>query len=109
MKVLIRSKYNYDNYMTTLHGYYFTYGEYFEEFEKAAFDLDEGEVSGIIASGDAYYIIMRLALEGDYINEAYDTLNYQYQYSYVNRMIDSRKAELSFTPDGTVLIPGYIG
>ena len=52
---------------------------------------------------------MRLALEGDYINEAYDTLNYQYQYSYVNRMIDSRKAELSFTPDGTVLIPGYIG
>ena len=109
MKVLIGSKYNSDNYMTTLHGYYFTYGEYFEEFEKAAFDLDEGEVSGIIASGDAYYIIMRLALEGDYINEAYDTLNYQYQYSYVNRMIDSRKAELSFTPDGTVLIPGYIG
>lgn len=109
MKVLIGSKYNSDNYMTTLHGYYFTYGEYFEEFEKAAFDLDEGEASGIVASGDAYYIIMRLALEGDYINEAYDTLNYQYQYSYVNRMIDSRKAELSFTPDGTVLIPGYIG
>lgn len=109
MKILIGSKYNTDTYMTTLHGYYFTYGEYFEEFEKAAFALKDGEVSGIVASGDAYYLILRLSLENDYIKEAYDTLNSQYQYSYVNRMIDSRKAELAFTPTDTTLISGYVG
>lgn len=109
MKILIGSKYNTDTYMTTLHGYYFTYGEYFEEFEKTAFGLAEGEVSGIIASGEAYYLILRLTLENDYIKEAYDTLKYQYQYSYVNRIIDSRKAELTFTPTDDALIPGYVG
>lgn len=109
MKILIGSKYNTDSYMTTLHGYYFTYGEYFEEFEKAAFALEEGEVSGLVASGDAYYLIMRLTIENDYIKDAYDTLNYQYQYSFVNRMADQRRSELTFAPVDTSLIPGYVG
>ncbi len=110
MKILVGSKYNDDSYMTTLHGYYFTYGEYFEELENAAFALKEGETSDVISSGNAYYVILRLPLEADYVREIYDTLNGQYQYAYVDRLIDACCSEMSFSPAENIgELTAYVG
>ncbi len=44
-------------------GYYFTYNEMGEEYENAAFALDEYEVSGVVEYSGGYYVIMRMPIE----------------------------------------------
>ena len=44
-------------------GYYFTYNEMGEEYEAAAFALDEYETSGVVEYGGGYYVIMRMPIE----------------------------------------------
>ena len=97
MKKLIGSKINDDHYLTTMHGYYFTRGEYFTAYEDSAYALEIGEYSDVVASQDGFYIIQRLELENDYINQIFETLKSQYHTSYVNGMIEDIKEEIEFT------------
>lgn len=48
-------------------GYYFTYNEMGEEYENAAFALEEYQASDVVEYGDGYYVIMRMPVEELYV------------------------------------------
>ena len=48
-------------------GYYFTYNEMGEEYENAAFALEEYQTSDVVEYGDGYYVIMRMPIEELYV------------------------------------------
>lgn len=59
-------------------GYYFTHGEFKNEFEYTAFKLKEGEISDVVLSDVGLHIIKRLPLEENYVNDHYEQLRKQY-------------------------------
>lgn len=69
MHTYIGSKDNDDLYSVTGHGYYFTQGEMDEEYERAAFDLEIGDVSEPVVCKGGNFVIMRLTPEADYIEK----------------------------------------
>lgn len=75
-------------------GYYFTYLEMIEEFERAAFALRDGEVSEVVESKDGFHIIFRLPKDDAYLQENFNDLKSQYQTSSFYKMIDERSATL---------------
>ena len=76
MSEYIGSKHNDDFQSITGDGYYFTRGEMDEDYEKAAFDLDIGEVSDPVVCKGGNFVLMRLPLEEEYIiKNAQDLLN----------------------------------
>lgn len=108
MYEMIGSKYNQDFQLTVTDGYYFTKGEMEGRYEAAAYDLEVGEISGLVkstgknSSGDSvecYYIIQRLALEDEYINKNFDTLKDKYYTSVVIQKVDSVTDALEFKPN----------
>lgn len=76
-------------------GYYFTHLEMIDAFEKAAFALRDGEVSGVVESDVGFHIIFRLPKDEAYLTEHFEELKSQYQNSEFYRMIDTRAAALS--------------
>ncbi len=104
---MIGSKYNNDFMLTTSDGYYFTKGTMAPEYESAAYELEVGEISGIVASvgensltgeqEDCYYIIQRLPLEEKYINKNFDELKEEYFSSVVYGMVDELKSNMTFS------------
>ncbi len=95
MNILVGSSYNKDMTISQ-NGYYFSYGEFEDEYEKAAMALKIGETGRVVKCQDGYYIIRRLALDDDYIIHNLDTLKTQYHMSYINKLIDEAEATLNF-------------
>ncbi len=87
-----------DYSMTTKHGKYFALftSDYGEEYEDAAFDLYEGELSEVVETPDGFYIILRLEKEDDYIKENYDTFKDDILGSEFNKLLMEYKDELTF-------------
>ncbi len=100
----IGSTYNDDLTPGTLDGHYFTRGTMEKAYENAAYALDVGEVSDIVASVgeyngrtiDCYYIIFRLELEDEYIKKNFESLKSDYYISAVYDMVEELKSSLDF-------------
>ena len=108
MYEMIGSKYNQDFSLTTIDGYYFTRGGMDPAYEEAAYSLEVGEVSGVVKSigknmsgdrVDCYYIIQRLELEDQYINNNFETLKKDYHDSTIFSMVETLEDSLKFVPN----------
>ncbi len=95
MRVLVGSTYNKDMGISQ-HGYYFSRGEYSEAYENAAYALNEGEFSGVVADTNGFYVLQRLPLDQDFIAEQLDALKQQYQAAYINGLIEETQKQISF-------------
>lgn len=94
IKDLIASVYNDDVYETGT-PYHFTWGEYDEIYERAAFALEVGQRTGIIECEDGFYIIERQPLSEQYITKNLTELFQRYQYAQVELLISERREELT--------------
>ncbi len=94
MDELISSKYN-DDVTAPVAGYYFTYSEMDEAYEKAAFALEVGEVSDIVETEDGFFIIERYKKSSSYMLGNIDTFAQQIIYALVNQKVSERQAELA--------------
>lgn len=90
--------YSEDRYMASSDGYYFTYGQYSDAYENAAFALGIGEVSPVVETYSGFYVIQRLELDGAYIGAHFSTdLKDQYLLAVFNKEIEKCKSTLKFT------------
>ncbi len=83
-------------------GYYFTHGEMNELYEKAAFDLELGEVSDPVVCSGGNFILMRLEREEEYIAQNVTTLLNNYYGVELGRYIDQFRSlcEVAYTDYG---------
>lgn len=97
--IMLKGRYCADYTMTTTHGKYFARytSDYGDEYELAAFELDEDELSGVIESSDGYYIILRLPVEDDYLTANFDDFKDDIMGSEFNKRLAEYKEELEFT------------
>ena len=98
-------RYSEDFYMTTTDGYYFTYGEYEQAYEDAAFALEVGEFSDIIETSSGFFIIYRLEKDSEYVEKNFESLKERYLYAQAEAILEQRaeKAELVATDFGKSL------
>ena len=94
MDSLIGSKYNMDTSMP-YEGYYFTHGEMDESYEKAAFGLEVGQVSGIVETDNGFYIIERYAKNESYMLSNLESFASQIVYAQVNKLVRDYQSELT--------------
>ena len=90
---LIGSKYNKD---TNACDYHFFEGTFDEDYEKAAFSLDVGEISGIVETEEGFYIIERLEPDDRYVSNNIDYLKTMYVNFKVFEMIEEEADKVDF-------------
>ncbi len=100
MYKLIGSQYNEDISITELDGIYFARGSMHENYEAAAFALEVGEVSDVVETDAAFFIIQRLEIEDNYVDKNLDDLKQKYIDSVIYAMLEEKKTELKFEPNG---------
>lgn len=95
------SEYSKDtNVSANKYGYYFTHGEFKNDFEYTAFKLNVGEYSEIIETVDGYHIVKRVALDEKYINDNFETLRRQYLTAKYYEMLNEVIEELEYEYQG---------
>ena len=87
----LEALYNEDEGMDDELGYYMTTGQMVEEFEKAAFSLEVGEVSKPTKSTYGYHVIFRLKPDNAYVEEN------MYPYYAANKIILENEETLTVT------------
>lgn len=97
MHQFIGSNVNEDTQMVSKNGYYFTYGEMDEAYEKAAFALDNTQVSDVVETDSGFFVIMRLAPDLDYVTTNASTLLQYYQSASMGAYIDKFKSDCQVT------------
>lgn len=75
-------------------GEYSTAGKTLFEVEKAANELEIGEISGIVETDKGYHIVMRLALDNDYIEANSDDFTLDSASRRYNEYLDKTALEL---------------
>lgn len=92
----IGTKYNQD---TGACDYYFVKGYFDEEYEKAAFALDIGEISPVVETDEGFYIIQRLELSNTYMLGNIASLKSVYieckMYEIINELVGELEFELN--------------
>lgn len=76
-------------------GYYFTLGSITEEIEDIVLDLEENDISEVIDTGYAYYIIQRLPIDDDYVDAHLEDFRISYCARIFNEMLDEKASEIS--------------
>lgn len=71
-------------------GRYFTSGELLSFFEEAVKALDLNETSGVVEGNGGFYVIRRLPLDEQYIDENLETLRVSYMARRFNEMLAER-------------------
>lgn len=96
--ITLKGFYCADYTMTTLHGKYFARytSDYGDEYELAAFELRENELSDIVEAPDGYYIIIRLPIEEDYLKLNYEDFKDDIMGSEFNKRLAEYKEDLTF-------------
>lgn len=77
-------------------GYYFTHGEFKNEFEYTAFKLKEGEISDIISTDVGYHIVKRLPIEESYVNKNFEELRTQYKTALYYKTVEEKHKQFTF-------------
>lgn len=91
-------KYGEDLYLfNNDNGYYISRGSYHEAFEKAAFELGEGEYSSIVKTDAGYSIIKRYPKSAAFMAENFDTLADDYLRGQYNLILAKAEATLTCT------------
>ncbi len=107
MYELIGSKYNNDVLIPPDGGYLIARGTGNPDYEEAAFALEYGEcalvsTNATLANGEytsCHYIIQRLEITDEYVEEHYTDMYDEYQYSVADAMREKIKATLTFVPN----------
>lgn len=96
--IILKGQYCSDYTITTRHGKYFARhtSDYGNEYELAAFELGIGSLSDVVKTPEGYYIILRLELEEDYIEENYDNFRADIMGSEFNENLAEFKKDLTF-------------
>ena len=77
-------------------GYYFTHGEFKNEFEYTAFKLKVGEISEIITTDIGYHIVKRLPIEDEYVNKNFEELRTQYKTALYYKTVEEKYKQFTY-------------
>ncbi len=93
LESFIGTKYNQD--MSSCE-YYFSRGYMEKSYEEAAFALKVGEVSDVVETKDGFYVIQRLEVEDDYVQNHLEELIEKWILGDMNESFDECEETLSF-------------
>ncbi|MBQ2999487.1 MAG: SurA N-terminal domain-containing protein [Clostridia bacterium] len=103
-KILLKG-YNEDTSDLSNNGHYLTRGTWEKSYEDAAFDLKIGDFSEVIKvektsrSVPGYYVIQRVPMDEDYVDEHLSELQEEYYASVIYTDLLETREDLSFTPN----------